>query len=60
GAARLARSAAAAAAIVEPRALAGAAAVLASDWPDWEPSRLTEPLYLRPAPARAPGDRSSG
>jgi tRNA threonylcarbamoyladenosine biosynthesis protein TsaB len=35
---------------LEPPPLAAVAARLASGWPSWDPSLLTEPLYLRSAP----------
>ncbi|HVR30064.1 MAG TPA: tRNA (adenosine(37)-N6)-threonylcarbamoyltransferase complex dimerization subunit type 1 TsaB [Thermoanaerobaculia bacterium] len=43
--------------VVVPEALAPVAARLAARWPEWDPALLCAPLYLRPAPATAPGLR---
>jgi tRNA threonylcarbamoyladenosine biosynthesis protein TsaB len=53
GADRLAAAAGSSLVAVEPPPLAGVAARLARDWRVWDPRLLTDPLYLRPAPATA-------
>ena len=50
GAGAIAFDAAAHVVSIEPPPLAAVAARLALSWSEWDPSLLTEPLYLRPAP----------